>query len=56
MNAELCGLCFGCAASCPQNAIRVTETRIVVEEEKCNSCGICVKVCPVGAISLECKK
>ena len=27
--------------------------KIVVDAEKCNSCGLCVDACPVGAISLS---
>lgn len=29
---------------------------MLIEEEKCNGCGICVPYCPVGAISLAGKK
>lgn len=52
VNGELCGLCEGCSAVCPANAIDVLETFVVVITAKCTGCGTCLKVCPVGAISL----
>jgi Fe-S-cluster-containing hydrogenase component 2 len=52
VNGELCGLCEGCSAVCPANAIDVLETFVVVVADTCTGCGTCLKVCPVGAISL----
>jgi len=52
VNGEVCGLCEGCSAVCPANAIDVLEAFVVVIADKCTGCGTCLKVCPVGAISL----
>lgn len=48
-----CGVCFGCAAVCPFDALRATDKEIIVNSEKCTNCGICRKICPVGAITIE---
>lgn len=48
------GLCVGCGtcvAICPHNAVTISETHsgllvAAVDAEKCNLCGVCMKVCP----------
>jgi Fe-S-cluster-containing hydrogenase component 2 len=37
--------------ACPQNAIDLIETFIEIGRN-CNRCGICTKVCPMGALEL----
>jgi indolepyruvate ferredoxin oxidoreductase alpha subunit len=49
----LCSMCRSCAActdlfGCP--AFREEEGRIVIDEALCNGCGVCVALCPNGAI------
>lgn len=40
-----------CVTSCPANAIAKDDKGLVrVSEERCIGCGICVQVCPIGAI------
>jgi NAD-dependent dihydropyrimidine dehydrogenase PreA subunit len=41
--------CGACVGTCQQNAIFLHETRIEFNED-CNECGVCIRVCPVGAI------
>jgi coenzyme F420 hydrogenase subunit beta len=47
-----CVRCGGCIAICGKNAIHITYDSkagffsIRIEEEKCNQCGICLRVCP----------
>jgi RnfABCDGE-type electron transport complex B subunit len=50
--------CFGfldCLEACPFNAIRINPESGLAEivEDKCTSCGACVKVCPKGIIELR---
>jgi len=49
INRDKCCYCGGCVGVCPQNALELQETILIVGDE-CNECGICVKFCPVGAI------
>ncbi len=44
-----------CANVCPFKAIKVdekTDARIV-DDEKCDGCGLCVEYCPIGVIFLD---
>jgi Fe-S-cluster-containing hydrogenase component 2 len=46
------GACVGCAEACPVNALK-REKLVVLDPEKCISCGACVSACKHGAISLS---
>lgn len=45
-----CSYCGGCVSVCPEAAIHLAETRLVIHES-CIECGLCVPACPVGALS-----
>ena len=48
--------CLGlgsCQDVCPQGAIKVVNGVAVVDENKCVSCGLCVKTCPRALIELK---
>jgi Na+-translocating ferredoxin:NAD+ oxidoreductase RNF subunit RnfB len=48
--------CFGygdCAQVCPFQAIVMEDGLPRIDGEKCTGCGVCVKACPRGIISLE---
>ena len=55
---DKCSLCGTyvepiCIDRCPCSAIRISDKKIEVTEflcEDCNECGLCVRVCPVGAM------
>jgi pyruvate formate lyase activating enzyme len=47
-----CKLCCSCVTSCPVNAIRVAEGRIVVDRETCTDCGVCASACVHGAMTM----
>lgn len=51
-NKEQCSGCTSCYASCPKDAIEMTEDHEgflypVVNQDKCIDCGICKKRCPI---------
>lgn len=43
--------CIKCADECPFGAITMdNKQRPVVDEKKCNGCGLCEKICPSGSL------
>lgn len=54
-NPELCRGCSKCAieARCPSNAAKVIDGKLVIDADKCLSCGVCTGKCPFKAISHE---
>ena len=48
-NCKKCKLCM--KLGCP--AISVRGDEVVIDETQCNGCGLCVNVCPFGAIEKE---
>jgi len=51
VDEDLCILCEKCIETCFYNALKVEDSRLVVDG--CRGCGICTCVCPEGAISLK---
>jgi Pyruvate/2-oxoacid:ferredoxin oxidoreductase delta subunit len=47
-----CTLCENCYIFCPDVAIRfdMSESSLVMEDEFCKKCGICIQECPRSAI------
>lgn len=47
---HLCAQCddYPCVESCPFHALSVDNQTgaVIVDQEKCNSCGLCIKACP----------
>ncbi|AKB81874.1 Ferredoxin [Methanosarcina barkeri 3] len=37
---------------CPKGALELVETWVEVDENTCITCGICDRICPVGAIEV----
>jgi dissimilatory sulfite reductase (desulfoviridin) alpha/beta subunit len=52
---ELCRGCKVCAIekSCPSKAASVNDGKLVIDDDKCLSCGVCTGKCPFGAIASE---
>ena len=49
VDAARCCYCGGCVSVCPEDALCLAETRLVVGEA-CTECGLCLAACPVGAL------
>ncbi len=57
--STVCRLCEKppCITACPLDCLSQTETGIImVDEDKCDGCGWCIKSCPYGAIVLNPEK
>ncbi len=50
VDAARCAYCGGCVSVCPEDALHLAETRLIVCET-CTECGLCVPACPMGALS-----
>ena len=52
---ELCRGCGKCAvmAGCPSKAVTMVDGKVLVDQEKCTHCGVCVGKCPFGAVPKE---
>lgn len=48
-----CIACTLCVKACKFDAIKITGNLAVIDQEKCTSCGECIKVCPVKCIVLR---
>ena len=48
-NCKNCRMCM--KLGCP--AISVNDGKVVIDTAQCNGCGLCVNVCPFGAIEKE---
>jgi Fe-S-cluster-containing hydrogenase component 2 len=51
-----CDHCGGCAGVCPENAITVFETSVMIDKTLCSNCSSCIKMCPAGAMKSMFKK
>jgi len=52
MVSEICQGCLArkCENSCSFNAVKVTDHKAHIDQDKCKSCGKCKDACPYGAI------
>lgn len=48
-----CVQCLACIRECPHEARLLVDGKVVTDMVKCQSCGICVEVCPVQCITIE---
>lgn len=42
-----------CRDACPKGAISIEDGNVLIDSELCIGCGLCVKACPFGAVSLH---
>ncbi|MBC8181221.1 4Fe-4S binding protein [candidate division KSB1 bacterium] len=47
---DLCDFCGTCVSVCPDDAIELFETRVIINNEICTDCLRCVKVCPFDVL------
>jgi NAD-dependent dihydropyrimidine dehydrogenase PreA subunit len=52
LNRATCISCAGCVGTCPDLALDMFGLDLQVFQDKCTYCTICVRFCPVGALSI----
>lgn len=50
MKREAATSCHECVKGCPEEAIDL-RSRVRLDRSRCNSCGICIEVCPSGVFA-----
>lgn len=53
INQDACVECYLCEESCPVEAIKLEDGKVVLDNDKCIKCNVCSTKCPVGALTLE---
>lgn len=53
---ERCTGCGDCVDTCPENALVISNEKVVINRSVCNACGQCVQSCPEEAITVYGKK
>lgn len=53
LDRETCISCAGCVGTCPDLALDMFGLDLQVFQDKCTYCTLCVRFCPVGALSIE---
>ena len=54
LDVEKCCGCTTCLKHCPTQAIRIRDSRAVINEGRCIDCGECIRVCPNNAKKAKC--
>lgn len=53
---EKCVLCKKCIIACSENtnnAIRIVDNQVIIDETKCDGCALCTLICPTNALYLK---
>jgi ferredoxin len=53
LDRKTCISCAGCVGTCPDDALDMFGLDLQVFQDKCTYCTLCVRFCPVGALSIE---
>jgi Fe-S-cluster-containing hydrogenase component 2 len=49
---EICEACWACLERCQMQAFTEEVDHVILNEDRCIGCGLCVSTCPSGALSL----
>lgn len=52
-NGDKCKTCYACIRNCPVKAVRMVDGKASIIQERCISCGNCLKVCSQNAKEVE---
>ncbi len=52
INTKLCDMSPRCPVrrQCPVSAVRQVDDRFYIDQDVCRGCGVCVRICPRGAV------
>jgi pyruvate ferredoxin oxidoreductase delta subunit len=56
VNSEKCIGCEQCYLYCPDGVIAIRDGKAVIDYDFCKGCGICAKICRIGAIGMEAER
>lgn len=56
INSEKCVGCLRCYMYCPDGVIYKKDGKVAIDYNFCKGCGICRKICKIGAIEMEAEK
>ncbi len=56
INAAKCVGCEQCYLYCPDGVIAIKDGKVVIDYDFCKGCGICAKICRIGAIEMEAER
>lgn len=56
IDAQKCVGCLNCYLYCPDGVIYRERSSVAIDYDFCKGCGICRKICKIGAIEMEAEK
>ena len=56
INRAKCVGCEQCYLYCPDGVIAIKDGKAVIDYDFCKGCGICAKICKIGAIEMEAER